>query len=364
MRRRTFGSIRKTSSGRWQARYPAPDGRYRPGPHTFDTKAEADRWLADVRRDLDHGTWTDPALRAVTLGTYVQTWLPERPLAPRTRALYADQLRLHILPLLGGYPISKITPATVRSWFSTTTGRTGGTASAQSYRLLRAVLNTAVSDGLIVANPCQIRGAGQVKSPERLLLLPDDVEAIASVIDPHYRHLVTLTFWCHLRLGEVLGLQRRDLDLKARTLRVQRQMVEVNNRPVQTEPKAGSRRSVDIPERAVEALRQHLAEMPLGLPSAPVFTRPDGTQLRHHHVHTAWNRARAKAGLPEARFHDLRHGSLTLAAMTGASLKEVMGRAGHSTVNAAMGYQHNAQHRGREIADEMTRIAEAGRATS
>ena len=112
------------------------------------------------------------------------------------------------------------------------------------------------------------------------------------------------------------------------------------------------------------ALRQHLAEGSPGLPSAPVFTRPDGTPLRHHHVHTAWNRARAEAGLPDARFHDLRHGSLTLAAQAGASLKEVMGRAGHSTVNAAMGYQHNAPHRGREIADRMTRIAEAGRAAT
>ena len=62
-----------------------------------------------------------------------------------------------------------------------------------------------------------------------------------------------------------------------------------------------------------------MAARPRALPSAPLFTRPDGTLLRAHHVHYAWERARAAAGLPDAHFHDLRHAGLTLSAQAGAT---------------------------------------------
>ena len=358
-RRRGFGSIRKTSSGRYQARYQAPDGSYRPGPHTFRTMAEAESFLAQAREAVTSGRWSDPRSQMVTLAEYSRDWLPTRPLAPRTTALYADLLRLHVLPEIGRYPVVKINPATVRAWHAALRQRTGPTATRQSYSLLRAILNTAKSDGLIEQNPCQIRGAGATPKSERPLLSFRDVAALTEAIDPELRTLVTVAYWCHCRLGEVLGLEYRDVDLEKRSLRIDRQVVRVRKDDIRrTEPKADSRRTVDIPEPALVALRAHMASHP-GLPTARLFTRADGTALKHHHVHSAWNRARGEVELPLARFHDLRHASLTLAAMSGATLREVMKRAGHSTVNAAMGYQHNAEHRGAEIAAAMTRLVQA-----
>jgi integrase len=87
---------------------------------------------------------------------------------------------------------------------------------------------------------------------------------------------------------------------------------------------------VYLPEPAIEALRDHLATRPLAMPSARVFTRPDGSELRAHHVHTAWQNARAK-------------------------------RAGHSTQRAAMIYQHAAEDRDREVARRLSESAEARR---
>ena len=54
--------------------------------------------------------------------------------------------------------------------------------------------------------------------------------------------------------------------------------------------------------------------------------------------------------LPDLHFHDLRHTGGTLSAATGASLKELMARLGHSSVRAAMMYQHATRDRDRVIA--------------
>ena len=145
-------------------------------------------------------------------------------------------------------------------------------------------------------------------------------------------------------------------------LRIERQAVEVDGEGARiTEPKAGSRRTVNLPTPAVDALRQHLQTLPPGLPSASLFTRPDGSALRAHHVHHAWKFARVKAGLTDAHFHDLRHAGLTLSAQTGATLAEVMRRAGHSSAAAAMRYQHAADQRDAEIASRLSALAKERR---
>lgn len=111
----------------------------------------------------------------------------------------------------------------------------------------------------------------------------------------------------------------------------------------------------------MDALRQHLQTLPPGLPSASLFTRPDGFELRAHHVHYAWKFARLEAELPNAHFHDLRHAGLTLSAQSGATLAEVMRRAGHSSAAATMRYQHAAHERDAEIAARLSALAEERR---
>jgi integrase len=170
------------------------------------------------------------------------------------------------------------------------------------------------------------------------------------------RALVSVAFWGALRLGEVLALQRRDIDLTAGTLRVERQVLELKELgQVEGPPKAESVRTVHLPEQALAVLREHLAKSK-GLPSARLFVRRDGSALRHHHVQTAWQTARAPLGLDQVHLHDLRHAGLTLAAQTGATTAEVMRRAGHSTARAALMYQHAADSRDAVIAQRLSAL--------
>src|SRR5665213_1084620 len=86
-KRSTFGSIRKLPSGRYQARYTAPDGKMRKAPVTYDTRLDAGTWLTTIRADIIRGTWAPPAAEsdAYTFGAYAESWLEQRDLKPRTR---------------------------------------------------------------------------------------------------------------------------------------------------------------------------------------------------------------------------------------------------------------------------------------
>lgn len=214
-----------------------------------------------------------------------------------------------------------------------------------------------MTDDALSRNPCRIAGAGQARTDERPLLDLEKVQRLAARTPVHLRGLVDLAFWAHLRLGELLALRFDDVDLSSGTVTVRRQVVETDTGPEESAPKAGSHRTVHLPPQGIDALEEHLRMRGPSLPTARLFVRQDGTTLRAHHVDAAWSTARRKADLAGAHLHDLRHAGLTLAAQSGATLAEVMRRAGHSSSRTAMIYQHAAERRDAEVAERLGRLA-------
>src|SRR6185312_11796554 len=151
-KRSGFGNVRRLPSGRWQARYTDQAGISRSAPFTFHTKQDAVAWLSTVRADLIRGQWLPPDADT-TLRQYAAVWLEHRTLKPRTVEHYRMLLDRHILPALGEYPMRKLSPAIVRQWHARTLVDRPA-LRAHSYALLRTICTTAVSDDLIVANPC------------------------------------------------------------------------------------------------------------------------------------------------------------------------------------------------------------------
>jgi integrase len=358
------GALRKLPSGRWQARFRGPDGVMRPAPVTFDTKLDAGAWLKAQGEDVAAGTWA-PADKATptgstTLKDYAASWLASRELKPRTRLLYRGLLDDLILPDLGDARLERITPTTVRNWYATLNADTP-TRRAHAYSLLRSIYTTAVSDDLVPANPCRIRGAGASKrTGSTKVATLGELEVIVATMPARYRAMVLLAAWCGLRFGELAELRRTDVDLDTRLVRVERAVTSRDGHVFVGDPKSeAGRRAVSLPPHLVAVLEEHLRDHTKPAADALLFPAGHGGHLAPTTLHGPWSKARAAAGRPDLRFHDLRHTGATLAAATGATLAELMTRLGHSTPAAALLYQHAAADRDRAIAEALSGFASA-----
>ncbi len=362
--KRRFGRVRELPSGRWQARYKGPDGIDRPAPRTFDSKTSAERWLTLTEAEVLRGDWTDPDAGRVLFGHYARDWIAERPaLRPKTVRLYRYLLRCHLGPAFETRALADIKEPNVRRWRKELLdGGTSTVTAAKAYRLLKAIMNTAVDDGLIRRNPCRIKGGGQEKSPERPVLTIAQVGALADAAGPRYRALVLLAVFGSLRWGELAALRRCDIDMEARTIRVTRQLSEQPGGGFAFGPpksEAGVR-AVAIPEVIMPDLALHIMTHAASGDDGLLFTSPGGGPLRHTNFRRrVWLPALERTELPLIHFHDLRHAGNVLAANAGANLRELMDRMGHASARAALLYLHGSDERQQAIAAALSKRAAA-----
>ena len=355
-KRRRFGSVRQLKSGRWQVRYRDPHtGQLRTAEKTYATKKEAEIVLAQIEADITRGQWADPDAGKVHFGEYAMAWLRDRKLEDRTRERHESVIRLHLLPTFGERSLSSITTAQVRAWRTEWLTRTGEPTVVKAYQIMRAVLNTAIDDELIRRNPCRIKGADRYDVPERPILSVGEVFAVADAMTPRYRLLVLLAAFTGLRFGELASLRRRDIDTENGALMVRRSQAEMQTGALfDKAPKsAAGVRPVAFPTELLADVVGHLESFAGAGRDGHVFVGPQGGRLRRSNFRDDWINARTKAGITaDVHFHDLRHTGNTLAA-SGASLRELMNRMGHSTPRAALIYQHMVNGRDREIADRL-----------
>lgn len=238
--------------------------------------------------------------------------------------------------------------------------QTGRAQVAQAYRLLRMICGQAVVEGRIDANPCQVPRAGQVASTERVPATPQEVAALAAAMPARYAAAVHLAAWSGLRAGELFALARRHFDPDEGTVRVERAVIyQPGCAPTIGRTKTeSSKRTVHLPPHVVVLLQQHMESYAAPGRDALIFTDPAGRIVPSDVRKAPWRKARASVGRPDLRWHDLRHTGATLAAQAGASLAELQHRFGHSTVTAAMIYQHSSHERDRVLAARLGRLAD------
>jgi integrase len=388
--KRRFGSIRKLPSGNFQARYPDTNGLLRTADQTFPTETAAKDYLVQLEAEMLRGEWLDPDAGKVSVKEYAERWIAERDLSHRSAENYVGYLRNHINPHLGVLMLVEVSPARIRTWRKTLfDGGTGASTVAKCYRFLHAVMSTAADDELIRRNPCRVRGAGVERSPERPIATLAEVFAIAASIQPRYRLLVLLAAFAQLRYGELLALQRGDITLPPQrqptaeeiaagvapnelidngfgVLRVDRAITQLNSgeQLVKGPKSEAGHRTVNLPGAILQDVRRHLRTDGFTDPgeTGRLFRGPKGATPTRQNFNRVWKAALKKANAnPDLHLHDLRHTGGTLTAQTGATLKEIMSRIGHSSTRAAMLYQHATSERDRRIAQALDAVIEEAR---
>lgn len=352
-RRETFGAVRQLKSGRFQASYLGPDGMRRNAPKTFGGIEDAQTWLAAQRTDISRGVWRDQKSETRGFADYAREHINTRTntrgevLKPRTRDEY---LRLLDGPLseFHASTLASITPEHVRRWYREQLDSGKVTQAGHAYRLLKSITATAVADGYLTSNPCQIRGAAKA-STGRQISPPTDAELaiILATIDPRLSLLVEIAAWGGLRWGELTELRRGDVLFNGdqASLAITRAVTYTKSTGfVVGRPKSfAGVRTVALPTALTAPLRARLATLAPTDEALlfPSLKDPD-THLSAGTFAQFWRPARALAGRPDMPFHALRHFGATRYAMAGATAKELMRRMGHNDVAVAMRYQHDA----------------------
>jgi integrase len=364
--RRSFGSVRRLPSGRWQARYRDAAGKSHTAPETFATRPEATRFLAQVETDLARGEWTDPRAGRVLFAEWAARWRETTTnLRPNTRALHAYLLRRFLMPAFADTAVADLDLMAVRSWLARLEREAvSPNTVAKAYRLLARIMDTAVDASLIVRNPCSVKGAATERAPEMRVATVAQVAALAQAIDPRYRALVLVAAYSGLRLGELVGLRVKRVDLLHGRVTVAEQVTEIDGQFTWGPPKTeAGRRTVTLPAVAAVALAEHLTIYSQPGPDGLVFTSAEGGLLRRSNFNRrVWQPATRAVGLEGLRFHDLRHTSATLSIAAGASTRELMARMGHSSSAAALRYQHVMAGRDAAIAAALDELIEAASA--
>lgn len=353
---------------RWHASYIGPDHARHKAPGTFGAKMDGEAWLAAERRLIDQGTWIPPAQReaekkaqGMSLGDYGAEWIEQRttrggqPLKPKSKAHYEKLLTDYIKPL-GKIPVKNLTPQAVRAWYATTLPDKPVMRS-HAYGLLHAILATAVTDGLIPANPCQIERAMKAeRKHEPVILDVDEVARLADAIQPdRFRAFVLISAWCGLRRGEMLELRRKDIDKACQLITVARGVTHVGGCHIAT-PKSGKGRTVVVPPHIRADLKHHMQTHVADDPEALLFPPArGGCHLNDKVFREYFNAALKSIGREGIRVHDLRHFCGSQTARVG-NLVETMDRLGHSTVQASLIYQQSVSGRAAEVAEALSQL--------
>lgn len=362
---RRKGRLRRLPSGRWQAGYVGPDGRVHHNPTgTFASKEYAEGWIASELRLIELDAWTPPAAReaaryarTVTVGEYAERWIASRELRNTTRRDYQTSLERHIKgSSITSISVQALTRQQVTAWWQAF-DKNQPRARSRAYGLLRAVLNGAVDEDLIETNPARVKDRKAVTSSAPRKLIPIETEQLDRLVEamPERRHLaVLLAAWGGLRYGEVVALRRRDLDLRSEypVVTVARSATFIPGKePYVGPPKTEAGvRSVVLPSWLKPIIAQHLLKHTQPGGDGMLFTSKDGGLLWPSSFYKTWRTARKASGMPELRFHDLRHHAAVRAAQAGENFAAVQARLGHSSAQAAIRYQHAASNADQRIA--------------
>ena len=366
------GNIRKRKDGRWEGRYTA--GR---DPETGKAiiKNVLGKTQSEVKGKLKKAIEENAGVdygraKNYTVGCWLEVWYENYAkikMRPSSYLNYRGYIENHIKPQIGKLPLNDLTTLNLQQFYKKllAEGRVERIEAQKQpkglsaktvrniHQIISSALKLAVEQRLIARNPAEGCALPKLERKE-MQTLP--VEQLASFLreakDSGVFALYYIDLTTGLRRGELLGLKWSDIDLKNGDLRVRRQIGRIDGKIMEMPLKTkNAYRTLPLSADAIDILKAQKAKV---AGSEWVFPSPTGGPLSPDSVLHMLHRVLKRAGLPEVRFHDLRHTFATLALQNGVDIKTVSGMLGHFSAGFTLDtYAHVTTAAKREAARTM-----------
>jgi integrase len=358
------GSITERKDGRWQAAITVGNNEKGEPKRIYfygKTRSEVADKLKIALTEQLKGTLVEP--NKIKLNDWLDYWLEnyaKLKVRQYTFYNYSYFMNKYVKPRMGHVLLRKLTPPIIQKFYAscmndTNLGYQGG-LSAETIRSIHIILNTALKEAvhqkIIVSNPMEFVTKPKSTKKELHVLTPQQLDHFLEVAKGHPHFAAFVLEWATgLRRGELLGLKWSDIDFDNNRIMVRRSIKRVTGKGIVIdEPKtAMSNRNITIPPQVIQVLIEHRERqerlhkyMGDRFPDTDfVFRSRVGTLLEPVNLYSAFKEILEKAGLPNVRFHDMRHSHATMLLLMGEHPKVVQERLGHKDIGVTLNtYSH------------------------
>ena len=321
------GSIYLRPDGLWVAQVTLADGKRK--KKYSKVQKDVREWLQTQRNQLRDGVWVKDD--TLTVANFFDRFLNDTlklKLKANTFESYSDIVRLHIKPTIGNIKLVELRPYHLQELYKK---KVDSGLSKRTVQYIHAVIHRGLEQafkwGIVSRNVSDLAVAPHPQRKEMRVLTPQECRLFLDTVkNDRLYPFYAVAIGCGLRLGEILALNWEDINFENGTVSIKRAMQKVKNKNVLGEPKSEkARRSVSIPSFVLESLKNKKGT---GL----MFATRNGTSFSHRNIERHFKKSLVKSGLPEIRFHDLRHTFASIMLSQNVHPKTVQEALGHSSI--------------------------------
>lgn len=354
------GNIRKktvTRDGKeysyWEARYTAG---YDPGTGkqiqrsiSGKTQKEVAQKLKAITAAIDAGTYIQPS--KMTVAQWLDIWAADYlgGVKPYTVASYTGAIRNHIKPALGAVKLGALNAHTIQRFYNALGEPTKDRQALSPktvknvHGVLHKALQQAMKIGYLRFNPAEACELPRVVKKEMHVLDEDQSKLFLQTIKgDRYETLFTVTLFTGMREGEIMGLKWACVDFDSGTILIDKQLQREKKKGgeyIFAPLKNDKTRTITPAPWVMKLLRAHRAKQSeqrlkagtLWEDSGLVFSNELGRHLAIHTLYKHFKAIAVSIGLPDLRFHDLRHSYAVASIRAGDDIKTVQNNLGHAT---------------------------------
>lgn len=375
-----WGSVfKRKDSGKWRAAYPHPLKPDAKVVRDFARKEDAQLWLRqEHRRVEDHWAgicrWTSPQERReaqrqqeqaerTSFKQYATQWVQAYPARKRLEASSRHKVEEQVNRLLTASwtnkAIGDITTQDITRWIHDEETKNQPYALTRACSRMKSIFATAVEEGVIATNPCPAtlpQQPAHSKQEEIPPVTPTELKTLYDNMPSAYQLTVLLGATLGLRIGEVVSLQRRDIDLEHRKLYV-RHSFDMYTGEVKSPKTKTSEAIKTIDEDLLPYIEQKLNQIS-SEPNTWLFSSARTSKpISPNTLRELFNKAKQKAGRPDLHFHTLRATAITTAwTMPGMSPKQIMNFSRHADEDSNLRYQRTSDASEAIIAHHVAKV--------